>query len=137
GSTVNAWVVTDDVRSGYSSERVQEIIADLQERLAAANGASVERSLDAPAEPGVEPRARRVSRGIQQATWFLVCLFLVVFGIASAWHAGSDLPQTYSRLSSHGVRATAVFAGCGVIGIRDHVCRLSLTYQGHTRTWKY
>lgn len=136
GSTVHAVVVTDDVRSGYPRERVEEIIADLQERRAAATGTRVDRELDR-AEPGVEPRARRVSRRIQRATWVLLCLFFVVFGTTTAWHAASDLPRTYSHLRTHGVRATAVFAGCRVVGLRDHECRLSLTYRGHTRTWSY
>lgn len=137
GSTINALVVTDDVRSGYSPRRVREIVADLQDRLAAANGTPVDRELDHASRPDVEPRARRVSRRVQQATWFLLCLFLVAFGIATAWNAASDLPHTYSRLSSQGVRATAIFVGCRVTGIGDDECRLSLTYQGHTRVWSY
>ncbi len=132
GTTVNAVVVSDDVRSGYSHQRVAEIVADLQQRHGAATGSSILR------EPFVsEPRARRNSLRVLDAMWLLLCAFFLIFGLATAWQAAFDLPATYSRLSSSGVRATATFAGCRVTGIRDHECRLALAYQGRTRTWNY
>lgn len=133
GMTVNAVVVTDDVRSGYSSQRVAEIVAGLQERLVAATESGVARE----PEFVLEPRARRNSLRLMNAMWLLVSAFFVIFGLVTAWQAAFGLPATYSRLGSHGVRATATFAGCRVTGIRDHECRLSLAYRGKTRTWRY
>jgi hypothetical protein len=133
GSTVNAVALSDAVRSGYSPKRVGEIVSDLQERLRVANGSSVVPDLALTSEP----RARRTSRSVTRAAWILVCAFFVVFGIATAWKAAFGLPRTYSRLASHGVRATATFAGCRVTGIRRHECRLSLADDGSTRTWNY
>lgn len=133
GSTVNAVAVTDDVRSGYSPQRASEIVAGLQQQLRDFNGSSVLPDFELPTRQG----ATRTSRRVGNAMWLLVCAFFVVFGVATTWKAASGLPQTYSHLSSHGVRATALFAGCRVTGIRDHECRLTLAYGGRTRTWGY
>jgi hypothetical protein len=71
--------MSDAVQSGYSPQRVAEIVADLRERLRAANDSSVVQDLGfAP-----EPRARRTSRRLTSAVWLLVCSLFVVFGIAT------------------------------------------------------
>ena len=133
GSIVNAVAVTDDVRSGYSPQRVSEIVADLQRQLSDYNGSSVLPDFEFP----TRQRATRNSSRVRDVMWLLVCAFFVVFGVVTTWNAAADLPRTYSHLSSHGVRATALFTGCRVTGIRDHECRLTLTYGGRTRTWNY
>jgi Bacterial PH domain len=137
GSVVGAAVVNDNYRSGYSEARVHAIIADLQDRLAAANGTSVSRELDRLSPGSVEPRARRASIRLTIVAWSVVCFFFLIFGIVTAWHAASDLPTTYSRLEAHGVHATSTFAGCRVTGVRRHECRLTLAFGGRTRTWTY
>jgi hypothetical protein len=137
GTVVKAAVVTDDFKTGYSSSRVEEMIEDLQDRLALATGTEVDRRLEAPRRPGVEPRTRSLSRRVQVMAPLLVWVFLLVFGIVITVNATSNLPHTYSYLRSHGVPATATFAGCRVTGIRDHQCRLTLTYLDRARTWTY
>jgi Bacterial PH domain len=127
GSAVSALVVNDNYRSGYTHAQVDAIVADLQERLAAANGTSVSRELVTGS------RARRQSMRVTAAVSSVVCLFFLVFGIVTAWRATSDLPKTYSTLSAHGVHETARFAGCRVVDVREHECRLSLA----GRTWRY
>jgi Bacterial PH domain len=127
GSVVGAAVVNDNYRSGYSQARIDAIVADLQDRLAAANGTTVSRELDRPAR-GVVPHAR-----LTVVVWSVVCVFFLVFGIVTAWQAASGLPRTYSRLDTYGVHATATFAGCRVTGLRHHECSLTLA----ARTWTY
>jgi Bacterial PH domain len=137
GTVVGAAVVNDNYRSGYSQVQLDAIVADLQERLAAANGTSVSRELARPVPGSVEPRARRASRRVTIGVWSVCCLFLLIFGIVTAWQAAAGLPRTYSRLDTHGVHATATFAGCRVTGVRHHECRLMLVFGGRTRTWTY
>jgi hypothetical protein len=127
GSAVGAVVVNDNYRSGYTHAQVDAIVADLQERLAAANGTRVSRELVTGS------RARRRSMRATAAVSSVVCLFFLVFGIVTTWNAASGLPKTYSKLSAHGVVETATFAGCRVVDVREHECRLSLA----GRTWRY
>jgi len=136
GSTVNAWALSD-TPSGYPRDRVQEIVAELRERLVAAGG-TVDSGDVVPA-PAVfaEPRSQRFASAVPHMMWVLVCGFFLVFGAATAWHAWKDLPRTYARLRASGVPATARFAGCSVVGLRQHRCRLTLTYEGTMRTWTY
>jgi hypothetical protein len=130
-------VVNDNYRSGYPQAQLDAIIADLQKRLAAANGTNVSRDLDELAPGARLPRARRSSLRLTIVTWLLLFLFFLLFGIVTAWHAASDLPGTYSHLEAEGIRATATFAGCRVIDVRHHECRLTLDFRGRTRTWTY
>jgi hypothetical protein len=127
GTAVSALVVNDNYRSGYTHAQVESIVADLQDRLAAANGTSVSREL------ATGSQARRRSMRVTVAVWFTLCLFFLVFGIVTLWHAASGLPRTYSHLDDHGVHENATFAGCRVIDIREHQCRLTLA----GRTWTY
>lgn len=133
---VSAWVLSDGAR-GYPPERLQEIVSDLRERLAAATG-TVDRGDAAPSTPDkTSADGGRKAGWAPHVMWVLVCGFLLVFGAATTWHAWKDLPHAYSRLRAEGVPATARFAGCSVVDLRTHHCRLTLTYRGTTRTWTY
>lgn len=127
GTVVHAVVVNDNYRSGYSEAQVDAIIADLQDRLAAANGTTVNRALDKPAR--IKPARARLTL----VAWFIVCLFFLVLGAIASWNAAEGLPKTYSRLDAHGAHETATFAGCRVVDVRQHECRLTLA----GRTWTY
>lgn len=127
GSVVHAVVVNDNYRSGYSTAQVDAITADLQDRLAAANGNAVSREVDTPAS------RQRVRSRLTIVVWSLVCLFFLILGTVSAWNAAIGLPRTYSHLEAHGVRETATFAGCRVVDVRQNECRLTLS----GRTWTY
>jgi hypothetical protein len=128
GSLVRAIVVNTNFRSGYSQARMDAIVADLQERLAAANGTSVSRELERPARG-----SRNMGFRTTIVVWSVVCGFFLILGVVTAWNAAAGLPRTYSSLDAHGVHETATFAGCRVIDVREHECRLSLA----GRTWKY
>jgi hypothetical protein len=136
GGTVNAWVVADSGPNAYAPERLQEIVADLRERLAATGTVAHGEVAPVAAVEG-RPRSKPFVGALPHAMWVLVCGFLLVFGAVTSWHAWKDLPHTYSRLRSQGVPAAARFVGCDVVDLRTHRCQLTLTYQGTTRTWKY
>jgi hypothetical protein len=133
GSTVNAWVVTDDLRSGYTTDQVDAIVADLRDRLAAAG----EVEDDEGSVAAGETRGRRLAGSIPAVTWVCLCVFLVVLGAVVAYRAMVSTPAAYAALRSRGAAATARFAGCKVVDIRTQTCSLSLTYAGRTRTWRY
>jgi hypothetical protein len=128
GSVVRAIVVNTNYRSGYTQAQVDAIVSDLQNRLAAANGTGVSRELERPA-PGSRPSGLQTT----VVAWSVVCVFFLIFGAITAWHAAAGLPKTYSHLSAEGIAETATFAGCRVTGVRRHECRLTLA----ARTWTY
>jgi Bacterial PH domain/Protein of unknown function (DUF3592) len=137
GTHVKVLVVTDSPRSGYSSRRVQEIVAELRRRLVAAGGSLAADQPEDTFGSSREPRRRRGLRVYYAVTWLVLCVFLVTFGSYVAWNSAVKLPHTYAALRTNGIHATADFAGCSVIDIRTTECRLSLRYQGRTRTWDY
>ena len=55
------------------------------------------------------------------------------------WDSYRRLPQEYSTLRSHGVRATATLVRCapGLGGGRGIACRVSLRFDGRLRVWTY
>jgi hypothetical protein len=63
----------------------------------------------------------------------LMSLFLIGSAIALIRDATTNQPRTYRQLRSHGVGLTAQFAGCP----NRLDCRLTLSYGGRSRTWKY
>jgi hypothetical protein len=63
----------------------------------------------------------------------LMSLVLIGSGIAVIREATTNQPRTYRQLRSHGVGLTAQFAGCP----NRLDCRLTLSYDGRSRTWKY
>jgi len=128
GSVARAIVVNTNYRSGYTQAQVDTIVTDLQDRLAAANGTSVSRELERPAT-----ESRAAGSRTTTVVWSVVCVFLLILGIVTAWNAAAGLPRTYSHLDANGLHKTATFAGCRVTGVRDHECRLTLA----SRTWKY
>jgi hypothetical protein len=136
GTAVNAWVLADDVRSGYTPEQLATIVGELRDRLAAAGGGAA-LAAAADSQPRSEPSSRRFARSVPAVSWLVLCLFLVVLGIVEVVNATVSRPAAYARLEHGGVGATALFAGCGVVDLRTHVCRLTLTYGGSTRTWRY
>jgi hypothetical protein len=136
GTAVGAWVLADDVRSGYTPEQLASIVGDLRDRLAAAGGgASFDDVAESPSRS--EAGGRRLARSVPAVSWVVLCLFLVVLGVVEVVNATVSRPAAYARLEHRGVGATALFAGCRVVDLRTHVCRLTLTYGGSTRTWRY
>jgi hypothetical protein len=138
GRVVHAWVVTDDARNGYSSWQIEGIVHELRARQDGAGGAGERGDVaglwDLPAE---RPRSRRVVESLPTVTAVLVCGFLAVFGAAAAWNAIHRQPAVYAQLKAYGVPVWASFAGCSIAGIKDEHCRLSLAYEGRSRTWTY
>lgn len=64
-----------------------------------------------------------------------VSLLIIAIGLVAALLPPSRPPAEYARLSAHGTRAEARFAGCYVT--KPANCRLALAYAGKTRTWTY
>lgn len=69
----------------------------------------------------------------------LLSIFFVAFGVFTVWHSLMTLPQTYDSLEAHGVTAMAGLEKCapGIGGGRGVGCRLSLSFDGTTRSWNY
>jgi hypothetical protein len=154
GSKVPVRVLSDNLDTGGNpSERVSAIVAELRTRLEAHTGVRSTAShvlalddgtsLDMEALAGSDVRARRVNRQLKWtfASVVILALFFIGFGISTAVDA-AHRPHTYAQLRDHGVRRNARFDGCGHVdrfdkNSQDDVCRLTVSYQGHTRRWDY
>jgi len=131
-----------DVRNGYSSDELERIVGQLRERLATITG-TVDRgktvdlgggaTFDLENIPTSPPRGRRFADGMTIWAPVVVGLFFIGFGSWTAWDGATRRPHVYAQLRAHGVRLTAQFAGCP----SRHECRLTVRYQGRTRTWGY
>lgn len=71
--------------------------------------------------------------------WVLVCLFCIGIGARIVWNALFALPLAYDRLEHAGAPATAVIDECraGLGRGQGVACRLSMDFDGVTRTWVY
>jgi hypothetical protein len=135
-------MLCSDVRTGYSSDELERIVGELRDRLAAATG-TVDHGktvdlgggerFDLENIPTSTPRGKRFADGITVWAPVVVALFLIGFGAWTAWDAATRRPHVYARLRAHGVSLAATFLGCPS---RDE-CRLTVRYQGRTRTWDY
>jgi hypothetical protein len=69
----------------------------------------------------------------------LVCLFFVGFGLHTMWQSTVTLPRQYDRLEAQGVPATATVDECAprLGGGRGVACRVTMTFNGSSRTWVY
>jgi hypothetical protein len=89
-----------------------------------------------PVRPDAGERARPDRRPTSEWAFrvvvvaFLVCLFLVAYGAATAWHSLVTLPRGYDHLRSRGVATSAELVGCQHRG-----CRLRVTFAGRSREW--
>lgn len=85
------------------------------------------------AEQPSRPQSRWTSPFWPRLALAFMSLFLIGFGITVIRDAMTNQPRTYRQLRSQGVALTAHFAGCP----NRLDCRLRLSYQGRSRTWKY
>jgi hypothetical protein len=92
-------------------------------------------------EPEQVVDSRRARRRLRywELGWILLCLFFAGYGTSLVWKSERSLPGAYATLRSRGAPATAHLVRCalGIGGGRGMGCRISLDYQGYTRSWDY